>query len=305
MAQTMTYRANTQSTQRYGGRNQSVRASRTFAQDAPRTARATSSFDRFATPTPTYVGGSAAPAYDYDYRFDYGYDYGYDARNDYAYDYRNDYNDNRGYGYGYGSNYSYDFAPAYDYAPAYDDRYGSAAPAYAPEPEPEPQPVRPSRTLRPERTQRTQRTKASAVATANEFLDNAYSTIASGANEAVKQARTLPAPVMVALAAAIVIVALVIICFVRIGLSSDTVLVQMRSQEITDTITSTRSAGRVLEVQKGALSNASRIRSEAIFLGMMDPEATESLVLRPDTVTTDDAGNLSLAGSVARVAQAA
>ncbi len=51
-------------------------------------------------------------------------------------------------------------------------------------------------------------------------------------------------------------------------------------------------------------SKASYIRPSAVVLGMLDPESTEALVLDPDTVATDDDGNLSLSLSVERVTQA-
>ena len=125
----------------------------------------------------------------------------------------------------------------------------------------------------------------------------------AAADTAATATKTLPASLVLAVSAAIIIACLAIICFIRIDWSSETVLVQVRSQELSQTIASTRDAGRVLEVQRSIASNASRIRSEAIFMGMMEPESTESLYLDPDTVTTDAEGNLSLSGSMARVVQ--
>ena len=125
----------------------------------------------------------------------------------------------------------------------------------------------------------------------------------AAADTAATATKTLPAALVLAVSAAIIIACLAIICFIRIDWSSETVLVQVRSQELSQTIASTRDAGRVLEVQRSSAANASRIRSEAIFMGMMEPDTTESLYLDPDTVTTDADGNLSLSGSMARVVQ--
>ena len=147
------------------------------------------------------------------------------------------------------------------------------------------------------------------ISAAGKSISDATAQMTARANEiydsAVALPKTLPAPLVLAVAMSIIIVSLAIICFVRIGWSSDTVSLQVKSQELSQTISSTRDAGRVLEVQKSSAANASNIRSQAIFLGMMEPETTESLFLDPDTVTVDAAGNLSLSGSVARVVQAA
>ncbi len=104
---------------------------------------------------------------------------------------------------------------------------------------------------------------------------------------------------------AVLIVAATVLSFIRIDFSSDTVLIEVANQEISSTIASTRSAGKVLEVNKTVLSKATRIEYEAVFLGMMEPEAREALILNPDTVATDGEGNLSLSLSVSRVAQSA
>ena len=96
-----------------------------------------------------------------------------------------------------------------------------------------------------------------------------------------------------------------VLAFVRIDWSSEAVQVKVSSEELSETITSARAAGRLLEVQKSVASAAQRIRTEAIFLGMLEPEHVESLVLPPDTLTVGEDGRLSLSGSVARVAEKA
>ena len=123
-------------------------------------------------------------------------------------------------------------------------------------------------------------------------------------DEAVTAFNALPSHVVLAIVTAIFIVALAVVSFVRIGWNSDTVLVQMKSEELSQTITSTRLAGRLLEVQRGSMVTASRIRVEALYRGMMEPDSTESLVLKPDTIVVDEEGHLSLAGSIMRVAEA-
>ena len=123
-------------------------------------------------------------------------------------------------------------------------------------------------------------------------------------DEAVTKFNALPTHVVLAVVTAIFIVALAVVSFIRIGWNSDTVLVKMASEELSQTITSTRLAGRLLEVQRGSMVTASRIRVEALYRGMMEPDSTESLVLKPDTIVVDEEGHLSLVGSITRVAEA-
>ena len=123
-------------------------------------------------------------------------------------------------------------------------------------------------------------------------------------DEAVTKFNALPTHVVLAIVTAIFIVALAVVSFIRIGWNSDTVLVKMSSEELSQTITSTRLAGRLLEVQRGSMVTASRIRVEALYRGMMEPDSTESLVLKPDTIVVDEEGHLSLVGSITRVAEA-
>ena len=147
--------------------------------------------------------------------------------------------------------------------------------------------------------------KPAAPVSAAEAFANLYDSAAVATNEMQMRARQLPSSTILAFCAAMLVVCFAVLAFVRIDWNSEAVQVKLDSQEISETITSARAAGRVLEVQKSVASAAQRIRTEAIFLGMVEPEHIESLVLPPDTLTVDKDGHLSLSGSLARVAEKA
>ncbi|MCI8469624.1 MAG: cell division protein FtsL [Eggerthellaceae bacterium] len=109
--------------------------------------------------------------------------------------------------------------------------------------------------------------------------------------------------VTVARAIACVVVVLALLGFVRVTLSSATVATALESQQISSQIDTARSEGSSLEVQQSSLANPTRIRIVASSLGMAAPAATATIDLSGDVVVTDGAGNLSLSGSAAVLAQ--
>ncbi len=205
-------------------------SSRTATSTTSERPRRTSSFDRFATPTPDYWTGSTAPDFDY-----------WDELSASDFD-----------------NYAAVFP---------EDVQSSVAPA----------PL-------PEEVELPRRRRASAPASAPEKA---------------------PADLrFYGICAALIIVAIALIGFVYVSLYAETVEVEVVNQEYTDAISTASDTSKILEVQQTVYSKASYIRSSAVVLGMLDPESTEALVLDPDTVATDDDGNLSLSLSVERVTQA-
>ena len=109
--------------------------------------------------------------------------------------------------------------------------------------------------------------------------------------------------VLVAKAAACVIVVLAVLGFVRVTLSSATVAAALETQELSSQIEVARSEGSKLEVRQSSLSNPTRIRIVASSLGRAAPASTTVIDLSGDVVVTDEAGNLSLSGSAAALAQ--
>ena len=106
--------------------------------------------------------------------------------------------------------------------------------------------------------------------------------------------------VKVALAALVVFALLGV---VRITLASAAVSTAIESKGISAQIEDAREAGNQLEVEQSTLSNPMRIKSAAEGMGMSAPSQTVVITLPADVVVTDDAGNLSLSGSVAAAAQ--
>ncbi|MCI2241734.1 cell division protein FtsL [Adlercreutzia faecimuris] len=109
--------------------------------------------------------------------------------------------------------------------------------------------------------------------------------------------------VIAARAIACVVVVLAILGFVRVTLSSATVATALETQKLSSQIDVARSEGSALEVRQSSLANPTRIRVVASSLGMAAPASTTAIDLSGDVVVTDEAGNLSLSGSAAAVAQ--
>lgn len=121
-----------------------------------------------------------------------------------------------------------------------------------------------------------------------------------GRRGASSDVATLPSSIIGA-AKAVVVVALVIamVCCVRVGLSAASITASIEANRLSTQIENARSYGSDLEVQQSRLSNSTHIRVEAASLGVTPPEKTVAVVLGADVVATDEAGNLSLSGSIA------
>ena len=109
-----------------------------------------------------------------------------------------------------------------------------------------------------------------------------------------------PSPGIVFLAkmAAVVLVAVALVAFARIGLASATLSATMQANELSQQIGDARSQGAQLEVSQSALSNPTTVKQRAGKLGMAAPESSGVIELEEDVVATDDSGALSLSQSV-------
>lgn len=117
------------------------------------------------------------------------------------------------------------------------------------------------------------------------------------------QVQTLPSSVV--LVAKVVAVALVVIALlgvVRVTLSSAAVTTAIESNQLSSQIETARAEGSNLEVSQSALSNPTYVKGAATALGMVEASDTKKIVLDDDVVVTDEAGNLSLSGSIAAAA---
>lgn len=97
---------------------------------------------------------------------------------------------------------------------------------------------------------------------------------------------------------AVVLVVVAVLGFVRVYMNAATVTTTLASQELASQISDAREAGNKLEVEQSTLSNPTRIKTEASALGMYSPNNASAVYLSRDVVVTDDAGALSLSGSV-------
>lgn len=111
--------------------------------------------------------------------------------------------------------------------------------------------------------------------------------------------------VVVARVAAVVLLVVAIAAMGRLALTSATVATAIENQQISNQIDSARTEGSTLEIAQSRLSTPDRIKETATQMGMAAPAAVMMIDLSGDVVVTDAAGNLSLSGSVAALAQSA
>lgn len=114
------------------------------------------------------------------------------------------------------------------------------------------------------------------------------------------QSPTLPSSVIfLAKVAAIVLVVVSLVGFVRIGLASAAVTTSMEAKELKSDISTARSDGAALEVSQSSLTNPTHVKQEAKALKMSEPETVGVIDLAKDVVVTEADGTLSLSKSVA------
>lgn len=91
---------------------------------------------------------------------------------------------------------------------------------------------------------------------------------------------------------------------IRITLSSATVALALETKQLDSQIEDARDVGSSLEVEQSALSNPSRIKTEAERIGMQTPASTTVIDISDDIVETDSNGALSLSASIDVLSQA-
>lgn len=104
---------------------------------------------------------------------------------------------------------------------------------------------------------------------------------------------------------AAVLILVAALCVGRLALTSVTVATAIENQDISNAIDAARTEGSALEIEQSKLSTPTRIKESATDMGMAAPSRTMMIDLSGDVVVTDQAGNLSLSGSVAAAAQKA
>ena len=110
--------------------------------------------------------------------------------------------------------------------------------------------------------------------------------------------------VTVAKVALIVLIAMTVIAFGRIALTSASVTLGIETDALSAQLTSDRSAAGLLEVQDTALTSNSRIQTAAEELDMSAPYDAEVIYLSEDVVATNSDGSLSLSESMRRASEA-
>lgn len=100
------------------------------------------------------------------------------------------------------------------------------------------------------------------------------------------------------------IVAFAAIGWVRISLASATVSVALEASQLKDDISDARDVGSQLEVTQSSLANPTRVKRDALALGMRSPASASFIDISGDVVVRDEDGRLSLSGTVEAVAEA-
>lgn len=103
----------------------------------------------------------------------------------------------------------------------------------------------------------------------------------------------------------VLIVAFAVIGWMRISLASATVAAALEADQIESQISDARDVGAQLEVTQSSLANPTRVKRDALALGMRSSSASSFIDISGDVVVKDAEGNLSLSGTVNAVAAAA
>lgn len=108
---------------------------------------------------------------------------------------------------------------------------------------------------------------------------------------------------LIAKMAAVFIVVVAALSFVRIMLTSEAVTTMIESDTLSSQISEARSAGISLEMEQSVLSNPSAIKAQATKLGMVAPKDMSAMALTPDVVAIDNSDTLSLSGTIKKVVE--
>lgn len=113
-----------------------------------------------------------------------------------------------------------------------------------------------------------------------------------------------PQPSLLATAAkmaAVFIVVVAALSFVRIMLTNQAVTTMIERDAISTQISEARSVGISLEMEQSVLSNPAAIKKQAGKLGMTAPSEVGALALAPDVVAIENGDTLSLSGTIKNV----
>lgn len=99
--------------------------------------------------------------------------------------------------------------------------------------------------------------------------------------------------------AVVLVLAITLVAFVRVGLVAGTVSSSISIDQTSEQMSALRSSARDLEVQYSMVSNPTTIKREAEALGMKPAADIITLTLPEDVVQTNDRGELSLSKSLA------
>ncbi|MCI9129882.1 MAG: hypothetical protein HFJ65_06210 [Eggerthellaceae bacterium] len=108
--------------------------------------------------------------------------------------------------------------------------------------------------------------------------------------------------VLFARALIILIVGFALIGCVRISLSSATVAAAMEASQIDDQISEAREVGSQLEVTQSSLANPTRVKRDALAIGMRAPATNSFIDITGDVVVRGQDGRLLLSGTVSEAA---
>lgn len=120
-----------------------------------------------------------------------------------------------------------------------------------------------------------------------------------------RPAETVSPAVVAAVKIFVVVMAVfAIVACVRIGLAAATVNTMLQTESISQQVDNLKSGSANLEVRESTLSSPTNVKNVASTqLGMSQATEVDTLVLSPDVVCYDSAGNLSLSKSLAVAAQ--
>lgn len=121
---------------------------------------------------------------------------------------------------------------------------------------------------------------------------------AGGAHATQPQPRLL---VTAAKMAAVVLVVVAALSFVRIILTNEAVTTMIESDALSTRIAEARSEGISLEMEQSVLSNPAAIKQQAGKLDMKAPSEVSTIALDPDVVAIEDGDTLSLSGTIKNV----
>lgn len=122
--------------------------------------------------------------------------------------------------------------------------------------------------------------------------------------KAQTQQETSLVPTLIKMAAIVIVVAAAL-SFMRIMLTSNTVVTMIENDAISSQISEVRSQGTALEMEQSVLTTPAAIRAQAKRLNMTAPSSIMTITLKPDIVAIENGDTLSLSGTIKNVVEIA